>query len=216
MEETNEKKEIVIGKFKTNRKLLNFVTVIGSNIRVTQTKASIDGSKLSGMLEGFKFELEICDENTVNLVQVEKPLLAKDCDDSMLQRLVSDIESGNLTGYGKKYVLQNFTFLDPQGTKCYLEVDETKPINKLRNLASNKKVEISDNASSVLKKLLGDKKPKKKIIEETESVIIEETKDVQQSNTFTKQAEESFKKMQEEKIVELKEFSIDGYPPCIS
>lgn len=205
MEESNETKTPVIGKFKTNKKLLNFLTVIGGNTRITQSKASIDGSKLSGMLEGFKFELEICDDNTVNMTQVEKPLNATDCDDAMLQRLVFDIESGSLTGYGKKFVIQGLTFFDPEGTKCHLEIDNTKPIDKLRALSSKSKVEVSSNASSVLKRLLGDKKPKSKIVEETEEIISEEIKTDETPNTFVNIAEESFKKMNEEKIVELRD-----------
>ena len=50
---TEEVKEIIIGDFKTKRKLLNFVSAVnGARIRFIRDLAFLKGEKLSGILEG--------------------------------------------------------------------------------------------------------------------------------------------------------------------
>ena len=129
---TEEVKEIIIGDFKTKRKLLNFVSAVnGARIRFIRDIAFLKGEKLSGILEGVIFKITICDEGTIKFEEQEGTKLS---DKSMIQRLINEIDEMDVTGYAQKFVVKGLDFVDIDGKLCYLEVEHQKPIDKLKSL----------------------------------------------------------------------------------
>ncbi len=204
-ETTEVVKEVNLGVFKPKRKFISFISgVNGARVRFNRDSAFVKGEKLSGMLEGVIFKITICDEGTINFEEVEGTELS---DVAMRQRLLDDIDSMDVTGYTQKYVVANLDFTDMDGNKCYLEVEEAKPIDKLRLLfgsdeeTPSEPVEISVKGLSILDQLLGGVNDD---IDETEEETIEEvveTPVVEEEDYMVKQ----FRLMNEAKVTELKE-----------
>jgi hypothetical protein len=206
-----EVKEVNLGEFKPKRKFISFISgVNGARVRFNRDSAFVKGEKLSGMLEGVIFKITICDEGTINFEEVEGTELS---DAAMRQRLLDDIDSMDVTGYTQKYVVANLEFTDMDGNRCYLEVDEAKPIDKLRMLfgsdeeetKTTEPVEISAKGLSILDQLFGGSDD----VDETE---VEETieEEVEQTETPVVEVEEDymakqFRLMNEAKVVELQE-----------
>ena len=135
MEETlnteQEVKQPVIGEFKPKRKFLNFVSAVnGARIRFIRDIAFVKGEKLSGTLEGIVFKITICDEGTINFEEVDTNVT----DAAQRKRLIDDIDTTDVTGYAQKFVVAGIQFADVNGDLCYLEVEEKKPIDKLKSL----------------------------------------------------------------------------------
>ena len=199
-EETQEEKELVIGKFKPKRRFLNFVQGRKGGIRYHNNTALIEGKQLSGMLDDVYFKVTICDEGTINFEEVG----TNQTNDEMIQRFIDDIDSRDVTGYMKKYVVYGIDFKDEDGKKMYLEVEETKPIDKLFSLFdeidTNEKEEekeepkgISQSGLSILDALFSDEEEEK-----------EEEKE--KTQTFAQQMiAEAFENMNKEKIEELQD-----------
>ena len=210
MEETlnteQEVKQPVIGEFKPKRKFLNFVSAVnGARIRFIRDIAFVKGEKLSGTLEGVVFKITICDEGTINFEEVDTTVT----DAAQRQRLIDDIDSTDVTGYAQKFVVAGIQFADVDGGLCYLEVEEKKPIDKLKSLFD--KPEVSERGLSILDQLFGSDE------EETLSEILfksetdEELKrelegesDEEIKSESLSYMEESFRKMNEGKVIELK------------
>jgi len=206
-ETEEEVKEPVIGKFKPKRKFLNFVIGKKGGIRYHTDFAFLKAEQLSGMLEGVIFKITICDEGTINFEETD----TTQCTDEMIQRLIDDIDSRDVTGYMKKYIVYGLEFADSDGKKLYLEVDEVKPIDKLTSLFDSLKevetkteeimeeVKVSDNALSLLDSLFGDETPT-----QTEVEVKVETETPQE--TYAQQMmREAFEEMNREKVAELTE-----------
>jgi hypothetical protein len=202
-----EVKEVNLGEFKPKRKFISFISgVNGARVRFNRDSAFVKGEKLSGMLEGVIFKITICDEGTINFEEVEGTTLS---DAAMRQRLLDDIDSMDVTGYTQKYVVANLEFTDMDGNRCYLEVDEAKPIDKLRMLfgsdeeetKTTEPVEISAKGLSILDQLFGstDETEVEETIEEelVETPVVE----VEEEDYMAKQ----FRLMNEAKVVELQE-----------
>jgi hypothetical protein len=202
-----EVKEVNLGEFKPKRKFISFISgVNGARVRFNRDSAFVKGEKLSGMLEGAIFKITICDEGTINFEEVEGTELS---DAAMRQRLLDDIDSMDVTGYTQKYVVANLEFTDMDGNRCYLEVDEAKPIDKLRMLfgsdeeetKTTEPVEISAKGLSILDQLFGstDETEVEETIEEelVETPVVE----VEEEDYMAKQ----FRLMNEAKVNELKE-----------
>jgi len=208
-EEVEELKEIIIGEFKPKRKFLSFVSAVnGAKIRYIRDIAFIKGEKLSGMLEGAIFKITICDEGTIKFEEQEGTNIS---DASMIQRLIDEIDATDVTGYAQKFVVANLEFADIDGKRCYLEVENEKPIDKLRSIfeEEDKKMEeikeLSDKGLSVLDMLFGDSDD----VETTDEVVEEEIVVAEEPVEETKSValsfmEESFRKMNEDKVNELK------------
>jgi hypothetical protein len=203
---TEEVKEPIIGKFKTKRKFLNFVSAVnGAKIRFIRDIAFLKGDKLSGMLEGVVFKITICDENTINFEEVD----TNQCDDDMIKRLIIDIEERDVTGYAQKFVISNLQFSDIDDKLCYLEVEEKKPIDKLKALFD--KPEVSEKGLSILDQLFGSDEDetlsetlfKSETDEELKRELEGESDEEIKSESLS-YMEESFRKMNEGKIIELK------------
>jgi hypothetical protein len=205
-EETQEEeKELIIGKFKPKRRFLNFVQGRRGGIRYHNNTALIEGKQLSGMLDDVYFKVTICDEGTINFEEVG----TNQTNDEMIQRFIDDIDSRDVTGYMKKYVVYGIDFKDEDGKKMYLEVEETKPIDKLFSLfdeIDNTETEdekepkgISQSGLSILDALFSDETE-----EETEEENKEEEKEKPQ--TFAQQMiAEAFENMNKEKVEELQD-----------
>ena len=219
-----EEKETVIGKFKPKRKFLSFVSAVnGSKIRYIRDIAFVKGEKLSGMLEGAVFKITICDEGTINFEEQEGTNFS---DSGMIQRLINDIDDTDVTGYAQKFVVANLEFTDVDGNRCYLEVENEKPIDVLRSLfdeEDKKKEEIkelSDKGLSILDMLFSDNDDDTNEVEEVEEVeedveVETHVSEVEEKSHAISFMEESFRKMNEDKINELKS-RIDDYQKEIS
>lgn len=204
--ETEEVKEPLIGKFKPKRKFLNFVIGKKGGIRYHTDYAFLKAEQLSGMLEGVIFKITICDEGTINFEETD----TTQCTDEMIQRLIDDIDSRDVTGYMQKYIVYGLEFADSDGKKLYLEVDEVKPIDKLTSLFDSLKeeetkteeimeeVKVSDNALSLLDSLFGEEVPTQTEVEKVETETPQETYAQQMMR-------EAFEEMNREKIAELTE-----------
>lgn len=203
---TEEVKEPIIGKFKTKRKFLNFVSAVnGAKIRFIRDIAFLKGGKLSGMLEDVVFKITICDENTINFEEVD----TNQCDDDMIRRLIIDIEERDVTGYAQKFVISNLQFSDIDDKLCYLEVEEKKPIDKLKSLFDTP--EVSEKGLSILDQLFGSDEEeslsevlfKSETDEELKRELEGESDEEIKSESLS-YMEESFRKMNEQKVTELK------------
>ena len=207
-QEVEEVKEIIIGDYTPKRKFLSFVSAVnGAKIRYIRDIAFVKGEKLSGMLEGAIFKITICDEGTIKFEEQEGTDFS---DAAMIQRLIDEIDETDVTGYAQKFVVANLEFADIDGKRCYLEVENEKPIDKLRSIfEEDKKMEeikeLSDKGLSVLDMLFGDSDDNEDTTEEVveEIVVVEEPEQEEKSHALSFM-EESFRKMNEDKVNELK------------
>lgn len=202
--QVEETKEIIIGDFTPKRKFLNFVSAInGRRIRILSDIAFIKGDKLSGLgLDNVVFKITICDEGTIRFEETDTNVTDYAC----RKRLIDDISSMDVTGYAQKFVVSDLEFADKDGGRCYLEVEEKKPIDKLKSLfdeMDNTK-EISEKGLSFLDELLGNSVTEDIIILETENETKTDTSSEPIEKSATTMMEESFRKMNEDKINELK------------
>jgi hypothetical protein len=193
--EIEESKEPVIGKFKPKRKFLNFVIGKQGGIRYHTDFAFIEGSQLSGMLDDVIFKVTICDEGTINFEESD----TNNCSEEMIQRLIDDIDSRDVTGYMKKYVVYGLEFKDENGKKLYLEVEEAKPIDKLTSLFDSlkeekKEVSVSENAISILDSLF---------LEEIKPEEVKHEEEAKPETYAQQMMREAFEEMNREKIDEL-------------
>jgi len=216
----DEKKSPVIGLFTPKRKFLNFVTGLKGRVRLLSNYAFIKGEQFSGMLEGSVFKVTICDEGTINFEEVDTNQTTSD----MIKNFIDEIDSRDVTGYTKKFVVSGLEFYDDDAKPCYLEVEHTKPIDKLFSLFDeDSDQEISEAGMSILDALFNsetDEELQREFEGESDEEIQLSMKDVQiildavdnppVPNESLKNAaqsfmEESFKKMNDDKIIELKD-----------
>lgn len=198
-EVTEPIKEKIIGDITPKKKFLNFVTAVGHvRVRFLTNVALIKGEKLSGLgLENVIFKLTLCDEGTIKFEEVD----TNKTDFQLRKRLIDDICDEPVTGYAQKFVISTLEFVDKDGTKCYLEVDTLKPIDRLKSIFDEVDTSISEKGLSFLDDLLSDL-PEEEAKEEEDSK--EEVMESQTSTYSTSMMEEAFKKMNEDKINELK------------
>ncbi len=217
-------KEKVIGNFKPKRKFISFVSALqGAKVRLLRDSAYIDGKQLSGVLEEARFKITICDEGTINFEVVENNSLT-DIDNSMIQRLINSIDEMDVNGYAQKFVVSALEFKDEDGSRCYLEVEHQKPIDRFASILDSIKEEesiettLSDKGFSILDDLFSSDSEEElegendiEIIktEEDAEIFAENILNPPTPNDKLKTAtesylEESFRKMNEAKINELK------------
>ena len=213
MEETlnteQEVKQPVIGEFKPKRKFLNFVSAVnGARIRFIRDIAFVKGEKLSGTLEGVVFKITICDEGTINFEEVDTTVT----DAAQRKRLIDDIDSTDVTGYAQKFVVAGIQFADVNGDLCYLEVEEKKPIDKLKSLFDVEETpSLSNKGMSFLDDLLSGSNEVEtlELSEKDAEIFVEAIENPAEPNEKLIKASESyleqqFRKMNEDKINELK------------
>jgi hypothetical protein len=222
-------KEKVIGNFKPKRKFISFVSALqGAKVRLLRDSAYIDGKQLSGVLEGARFKITICDEGTINFEVMENKSLTPNIDDSMLKRLINSIDEMDVNGYAQKFVVSALEFKDEDGSRCYLEVEHQKPIDRFASILDSLKEEepventLSDKGFSILDALFSsesEEELEREFEGENDIDIIKNEEDAEifadnilnppAPNDKLKTAtesylEESFRKMNEAKINELK------------
>ena len=207
MEEQIEKqdKAPVIGKFKTKGKFISFMSATQGKVRLFRETAYIDGIQLSGLFDKSKFKMTICDEGTIEFEEIGTNI----ADESMLKRLITQIEELEVTGYAHKFVASGLTFKDEDGHICYLEVEHQKPIDRLRSLFDDEP-EISEKGLSALDLLFGSDEDTLELSEDDVEIIAEEIENPSEPNEKLKTSaesyiEESFRKMNEQKVNELKD-----------
>jgi len=220
-EETKQEedlKESVVGKYKTNRKFISFLSALqGAKVRLLRESAYIDGKQLSGVLEGAKFKITICDEDTINFEVVENNSLTPNIDDSMIKRLISSIDEMRVNGYAQKFIVSDLEFKDEDGSRCYLEVEHQKPIDKFASILDSLKEEksanttLSDKGFSILDALFtseSDEEVEREFEGDSEQSVSDNIENIQEPNDNLENAvsymEEQFLKMNEGKINELK------------
>lgn len=209
-ENSEVSKEPIIGKFKPKRKFVSFLSALqGAKVRLLRDSAYIDGEKLSGVLEGSKFKIIICDNGTIDFEIVENTSSTL-IDDSMLQRLLDSIDEMSVNGYAQKFIVSSLEFTTEDNQRCYLEVEHQKPIDVLKSIFEEepKKIEISDKSLSFLDELFGES-GEINLSQEDVEIFVESISNSSEPNDNSKGAtetylEESFRKMNEEKIKELK------------
>lgn len=209
MNTEQEVKQPVIGEFKPKRKFLNFVSAVnGARVRFLRDIAFVKGEKLSGTLEGVVFKITICDEGTINFEEVDTNVT----DAAQRQRLIDDIDTTDVTGYAQKFVVGGIQFADVNGDICYLEVEEKKPIDKLKSLFDEEeKPSLSNKGMSFLDDLLSGSDEVEPLVlsEKDAEIFVEAIENPAEPNEKLKSAatsymEEQFRKMNEDKINELK------------
>ena len=204
-----EVKQPVIGEFKPKRKFLNFVSAVnGARIRFIRDIAFVKGEKLSGTLEGIVFKITICDEGTINFEEVDTTIT----DAAQRKRLIDDIDSTDVTGYAQKFVVAGIQFADVNGDLCYLEVEQMKPIDKLKSIFDVEETpSLSNKGMSFLDDLLSGSNEVEtlELSEKDAEIFVEAIENPAEPNEKLIKASESyleqqFRKMNEDKINELK------------
>jgi len=204
-----EVKQPVIGEFKPKRKFLNFVSAVnGARIRFIRDIAFVKGEKLSGTLEGIVFKITICDEGTINFEEVDTTVT----DAAQRKRLIDDIDSTDVTGYAQKFVVAGIQFADVNGDLCYLEVEQKKPIDKLKSIFDDEETpSLSNKGMSFLDDLLSGSNEVEtlELSEKDAEIFVEAIENPASPNEKLIKASESyleqqFRKMNEDKINELK------------
>lgn len=214
--------KVKTGKFKPKRNFLNFISAVnGAKIRFIRDVAFVKGEMLSGVLEGAIFKISIYPNGTIDFEEQEGTSYS---DDAMIQRLIDEIDSTDVTGYAQKFVVNNLEFADIKGERCYLEVEHQKPIDKLKSLFDEEeKVEVSEKGLSLLNDLFGSDEEEwdedhalsevmngmlDDLSEEDVKTIVEAVENPPAPNEKLKEAAESymeaqFRRMNEEKLIEL-------------
>ena len=206
--EVSEVTEPRIGKYKPKRKFINFITGLKGRVRLLNNVAFIKGEELSGMLEGAIFKITICDEDTVDFEELDTDLSTPE----MIQRFIDDIDSRDVTGYTQKFVVSGLKFQDEDAKPCYLEVENTKPIDMLFSLFDEESSkEISETGMSILDALFSSETDEELSLSEKDvQTILDAVENPPAPNEPLRKAaesymEESFRKMNEEKVLELKD-----------
>lgn len=217
--EATEEKPIVIGEFKPKRQFINFISAVSAaRVRFISNIAFVKGKELSGVLENIIFKITICDEGTINFEEVD----TTKCDKAMIQRLIDDIDSTDVTGYAQKFVVSGIEFSDIDGGKCYLEVEHKKPIDVLRSLLDDvdevkeEVKELSAKGMSFLDQLFGSDDDE--LSEKDSEILVDGIENPAEPNEALKEAankwtneekplshmELEFNRLNAEKIEELK------------
>jgi len=201
-----ETKEPVIGKFKLNKPVKAFFRM-KRKFRIHSEYAFIEASEFSGTFEeGVKMKLTICSENTANFEEVDTNLI----DDAMAQRFLDDLVDQKSVLWNGKCTLPKYKFTDDKDNRIYPEVEEVKPIDKLKNLFDeDDKTKVSKKGMSFLDSLLSN--TDKDESEESEDDGTSEGDAEFEAKQETKEPvdlaqqmmKESFIKMNKEKVEEL-------------
>jgi len=213
LENQEVKKELKIGPFKPKEKFIEFIGTKG-NIKFISDEALIEGKYLSGLdMDDIIFKLTICDEDTVNLEEVNTNRISK----SQRERLLDVICEKSIASFHKKMVIVDLPFkstkkINDKSIDLYLSVDYKTPISKLASVFEEPEIteeqysKVNDILSSIFDDSemdehlnIGDDESNPKNIDDN----IESIGNSDQTDT-QRELELSFNKMKEDKIVELK------------
>jgi hypothetical protein len=203
--------EKTVGKFTPKRKFLNFISAVrGSKIRLISNVAFLKGERISGVLEGAVFKITVYEGGSIDFEEQPGTNLS---DEAMIKRLISEIDSYDVSGYAGKFIVSKLEFSNLDGGLCYLEVEHQKPIDKLRSIFDEQpEVELSQRGFSILDALFSSETEEELSREfegESDEEIVEVTETPVESNENLKSTamsymEEQFLKMNRDKVDELR------------
>lgn len=190
-----------IGEFKTKDKFIEFIGG-SSNINFLSNEATIEGKQLSGLdFDGITFKLTICDEGTVDFVEVDTNLTTSE----QRSRLLELISEKTIVPYRKRMCVRELEFKSVQQVKgnniaLYLSVDYQSPYNKLQSLfdEETETPQISEEQSSKLDELFSMFEDD--VVEE----VVEEEVVTADVPAYKSTMESQFEQMKKDKVNELK------------
>lgn len=159
-----------IENIKLDRKYTSFVSALkGAKVRIIRDEAFLKVKQLSGVLNDVIFKIKINENFTFTVEQTEGEV----CSTEQITRIVKDIDSFKSNPYAEKYVIGELEFTDINGDLCYLEVEQLRPIDKLRSLLDEsekqpsldvlKNVKNTDRLNSLIDSLFFDEEVSKEI-----------------------------------------------------
>lgn len=140
----------VIGKYKPKTTFHDFIATVG-NVNVLSKEATLDGKFFDSMnLEGIKFKITLCDDNTFDIEEVGTNIVTE----AEFKRYVTMFDESPVAGYRDRSVATDFVFTATHTVKgktlnleSYLVVDPRKPYNDLLDFLSEEddepQVEVS-------------------------------------------------------------------------
>ena len=134
LEEKEEIKPIVLGKYKTKKQFGEFIGTKG-NINLLSKTAFIEGRYITGIgLEDTSFKMTICDENTIDFEEVG----TNNCTDDEIKRYIAIIEDSAVSQFRDRSVASDFLFKINTTLKgkeviieAYVVIEFEKPYDKL-------------------------------------------------------------------------------------
>lgn len=213
------KEEVKIGKYKSNK--FNRFVGLSSNSRYISNKARLDISKVFGIgFEDVVIEIEFYSNGTYDITEIETSKLT----DLNIESLIFDLEHASTANYGLMLVLKDYIFFyeetishDGQDkkiiTNLYLEINQVKPINRLRSLLHDE--DLDDEKTKAIEMPLTINKKQKlflddlfnieddSIVEEIKENVVEEIKEKEEiKSSFLN---DTFEKIKLEKVQNLKD-----------
>ena len=216
-DDIQEPKEPRIGEFKTRERFIEFVGGKG-NVNFITDEAIVDSKYLSGSIEpGIKFQLTICDDSTVDFVELDTKITTKEERGRLLELLMDkNIVPSRVKNH---FIISEVPFtatkqVNGKDLNVYLAVDYQTPISKLASIFDDEDesvIEVNQEQDSKLDQLLSlfDDEPSvaETIFEsETQEEIereFEGESDQEIKSESQKKLEEAFNKMKQEKVEEL-------------
>lgn len=219
---TETKEEIKIGKYKSKK--FNKFVGLSSNARYISNKAKLDISKIFGIgFEDVVVEIEFYGNGTYDITEIETSKLT----DSNIESLIFDLEHADTGNYGLMLVLKDYIFYVEDTivykeqekkviTNLYLEINQIKPINRLRSLLHDEDLDdkeevkikaidmpltINKKQKSFLDDLLNDIEEDSNSVEEIKEDIVKEKEDIKPISHL----QETFEKIKLEKAQSLKD-----------
>jgi predicted nucleic acid-binding Zn-ribbon protein len=138
----------IVENLKLNRNYPSFISSLkGVKVRLNRNEAFLHLKQLSGVLENVVLKLTINEDLTVNVEQTE----GDPCSIEQITRIINDFDFFKTMGYAEKYIIGNIEFKDSNGDLCYLEVEQLRPIDKLRSILDELNNEPSDEVFKEVK-----------------------------------------------------------------
>lgn len=214
---TEVKEEVKVGKYKSTK--FNKFVGLSHSSRYISNKAKLDLSKVFGIgFEDVVVEIEFYGNGTYDITEIETTKLT----DSNIESLIFDLEHAETANYGLMLVLKDYTFyvidtISHAGqdknikTNLYLEINQIKPINRLRNLLHEELEEDKVEIKSIQMPITINKKQKSLLDdllnEDIDSDIVEEDKVEEKKEEPSPKSHliETFEKIKLEKSQDLKD-----------
>lgn len=190
-ETTNQEKPKRIGRFKSKDFSLVQFQKVNGRLLVHSEEALFDAKYLSGMLDGVILKLTICDDNTLDLDEVD----TNKTDEETLSRLVDTLFELPINQTHNGFYLNaiKFTSVKPYRDKIIdlsLKVDVSRPIDDMKDIL-NEKAEVSQEQLNSLNDVLGDLYTPEEIANLTKEKEVEEVEEVVDTESVEEVSSES-------------------------
>lgn len=147
-----QEKPKVIGRFKPKTTFHDFIATVG-NVNVLSKEATLDGKFFDSLnLEGVKFKITLCDDNTFDIEEIGTNLVTEE----EMRRYVTLFDDSPVSGFRDRSVLTDFVFVATHTVKeksiqleSYLVVDQVKPYNQLLDFLSDEDEEQNSTLEEV-------------------------------------------------------------------